>query len=86
MIQNKLFNYDEEILEISAFSCDPEWKDKLASRLMELSLQGWFYEAYNFTKNDYAAGYTIDIRLIRFRNGPNVTNIDADLIERIISI
>lgn len=85
MIQNKLFNYDKEILEIRVFVYEPDWKDKLASRLMELSLQGWFYEAYSCTKADYA-GYTIDIRLIRFRNGPMATNIDADFIERIISI
>ena len=85
MIQNKLFDYDKETLEIRVFVYEPDWKDKLASRMMELSLQGWWYESFNCSKEDYG-GIILDLRFIRFRNGPIATNIDADLIERIISI
>lgn len=85
MIQNKLLDHDKETLEIRVFVYEPYWKDTLASRMMELSLQGWWYESSNFMK-DYYAGYIIDIRFIRFINAPNATNIDASLIEQIISI
>ena len=85
MIHNKLLDHDKEILDIKTYSSEPDWKDTLASRMMELSLQGWWYESSNFMK-DYYAGYIIDIRFIRFRNGPIATNIDADLISEIISI
>lgn len=85
MIQNKLFNYDKEILEIRVFVYEPDWKDKLASKMMELSLNGWWYEALNVTKENYTyAGIILDMRFIRFRNGPNTTNIDAALIGEII--
>jgi hypothetical protein len=52
---------------------------------MELSLQGWWYEAYNCSKENYG-GIILDLRFIRFRNGPIATNIDANLIEQLISL
>ena len=85
MIQNKLLDHDQEILEIRIYCYEPDWKDTLASRLMELSIQGWWYESYIFTKEDYA-GFILDLRFIRFRNGPNNTNIDASIIEQLISL
>lgn len=45
MIQNILFDHDKEILEIRIYCYELDWRDTLASRMMELSLQGWFYEA-----------------------------------------
>lgn len=84
--QSKMTDKDMETLYMTVFASDPDWKDELSSRLMELSLQGWWYESSVCTEKEYACGHLIDIRFIRFRNGPITTNIDADLISRIITI
>lgn len=83
MTENILIQQAKETLEIRILGSDPDWKNELASRMMELSLQGWWYEAA-ISHEAYGVCYAVDIRFIRFRNGPNDTNIDADLIGQMI--
>ena len=85
MIQTRLFDHYKETLEIRIYCHEPDWRDTLASKMMELSLQGWWYESYNFSKEDYT-GFILDLRFIRLINGSNTTNIDASIIEELISL